>query len=251
MNKIKIILADEDEKTLNDLEQTFSTEDFEIVGKTSNGTDLIDLIKTNSPDLVVMDIILSGCDGFKVLETFKGEETKFIVQSALSIDGFINKAISLGAKYYCIKPFDVETLKERVMDVVSNSAEQSKTFYNGKSNQIEEKITNIFITVGIPAHIKGYQFLREAIKLAIANPEIINSITKKLYPTIAEKYDTSASKVERAIRHAIEVCWNRGKIDTINNLFGSQVFTKNDRPTNGEFIALLADKLLLDDCHEQ
>jgi len=163
------------------------------------------------------------------------------------MDGFINKAISLGAKYYCIKPFDITTLKERVIDLTTTEKSQNNVFFNSKNgNQIEEKITNIFITVGIPAHIKGYQFLREAIKLAIANPEIINSITKKLYPTIAEKYDTSASKVERAIRHAIEVAWNRGKIENINNLFGIKVYSSNEKPTNGEFIALVADKMLIE-----
>ena len=113
-------------------------------------------------------------------------------------------------------------------------------------NKIEEKITNIFITVGIPAHIKGYQFLREAIKLAMENPDIINSITKKLYPSIAERFETSASKVERAIRHAIEVAWNRGKIENINSIFGLTVYSNNEKPTNGEFIALVADKMLLD-----
>ena len=131
--------------------------------------------------------------------------------------------------------------------MLTGDTSTGKMFFNSKSkSQIEEKITNIFITVGIPAHIKGYQFLREAIKLAIDNPEIINSITKKLYPTIAEKYDTSASKVERAIRHAIEVAWNRGKIENINNLFGIKVYSSNEKPTNGEFIALVADKMLLD-----
>ena len=189
--------------------------------------------------------MLQKCDGFKVLERINGTNTKAIIHSSLSIDGFINKAISLGAKYYCIKPFDVQTLKERVEDVLNPLQIQNKTFTK-TSNVIEEKITNIFITVGIPAHIKGYQFLREAIKLAIGNPDIINSITKKLYPTIAEKYDTSASKVERAIRHAIEVAWNRGKIENINNLFGIKVYSSNEKPTNGEFIALVADKMLIE-----
>ena len=115
---------------------------------------------------------------------------------------------------------------------------------------LDKKISNIFVTIGIPPHIKGYQYLREAIKLCIADTDIISSITKRLYPDVAKKFGTTASKVERAIRHAIEVCWNRGKIDNINNLFGSKVFTKNDRPTNGEFIALIADKLLLDSCSD-
>ena len=117
---------------------------------------------------------------------------------------------------------------------------------NPHNRLLDEKISNIFITVGIPAHIKGYQFLREAIKMAIESPEIINSITKKLYPAIAQKFETSSSKVERAIRHAIEVAWNRGKIENINTLFGVKVYSNNEKPTNGEFIALVADKMLLE-----
>ena len=111
---------------------------------------------------------------------------------------------------------------------------------------MDENISNVFITVGIPAHIKGYQFLREAVKMAIVNPDIINSITKKLYPEVAKRFNTSASKVERAIRHAIEVAWNRGKIENINSLFGVRVYSPNEKPTNGEFIALVADKMLLE-----
>ncbi len=247
MKKTTVVLADEDQNILNDMNANFTNENFEVVGSTSNGEELINLIKTNNPDVVIMDIVLKGCDGFKVLENIDKNKTNVIIQSSLSMDGFINKAISMGAKYYCIKPFDIETLKERIKDIINPEKTQSNIFFNSKpNNQLEEKITNIFITVGIPAHIKGYQFLREAIKLAIANPEIINSITKKLYPTIAEKYDTSASKVERAIRHAIEVAWNRGKIENINNLFGIKVYSSNEKPTNGEFIALVADKMLIE-----
>ena len=143
-----------------------------------------------------------------------------------------------------LKPISLESLSKRVTDLCNVS---SSFLSNAKANkEIEEKISNIFITVGIPAHIKGYQFLREAIKLAMDNPEIINSITKKLYPSIADKFETSASKVERAIRHAIEVAWNRGKIENINNIFGLTVYSNNEKPTNGEFIALVADKMLLD-----
>ena len=247
MKKITLVLADEDQNILNEMVENFTEDKYEILATTSNGEELINLINANKPDVVVMDIVLQKCDGFKVLESVDKTNTSIVIQSSLSIDGFINKAISMGAKYYCIKPFDITTLKERITDILSTEKSQSKVYYNGKSsNQIEEKITNIFITVGIPAHIKGYQFLREAIKLAIANPEIINSITKKLYPTIAEKYATSASKVERAIRHAIEVAWNRGKIENINNLFGIKVYSSNEKPTNGEFIALVADKMLIE-----
>ncbi len=150
-----------------------------------------------------------------------------------------------------VKPCDINVLKTRVMDLSKNEeletvAVTSIAKAKPRNRQLEEKITNIFITVGIPAHIKGYQFLREAIKMAIDNPEIINSITKKLYPSIAERYETTASKVERAIRHAIEVAWNRGKIENINALFGIRVYSNNEKPTNGEFIALVADKMLIE-----
>lgn len=243
MQKIKLVLADEDQKFLNEMVKNFTEDKYEIIDTTTDGEELIRIISDREPDMVIMDIVLQHCDGFKVLENIPSS-TKVIVQSSLSMDGFINKAISLGANYYCIKPFDIKTLKDRIDDVMNMD---NKVGFSSKlQNQIEEKITNIFITVGIPAHIKGYQFLREAIKLAIANPEIINSITKKLYPTIAEKYDTSASKVERAIRHAIEVAWNRGKIENINNLFGIKVYSSNEKPTNGEFIALVADKMLIE-----
>ena len=245
MKKFTLVLADEDKNVLNTLKEKFNENDFEVLATTSSGTELIELVKTNQPNVVVMDIVLENCDGFKVLENIDKQKTKVVIQSSLSIDGFINKAITMGASYYCIKPFDEATLIERTLDIVSNT-NQTTNIAIKPNNHIEEKITNIFITVGIPAHIKGYQFLREAIKLAIANPEIINSITKKLYPTIAEKYDTSASKVERAIRHAIEVAWNRGKIENINNLFGIKVYSSNEKPTNGEFIALVADKMLIE-----
>lgn len=248
MKNITVILADEEQNTMEEMKKSFERDGYQVLAMASDGEELIDLIKIHTPDVVIMDIVLQKCDGFKVLESLAdNKKTKVIVQSSLSIDGFINKAISLGAKYYCIKPFDIETLKDRIHDVLNTDNKETRVFFNAKTtNHIEEKITNIFITVGIPAHIKGYQFLREAIKLAIANPEIINSITKKLYPTIAEKYDTSASKVERAIRHAIEVAWNRGKIENINNLFGIKVYSSNEKPTNGEFIALVADKMLIE-----
>lgn len=243
MKKLSLILADEDQKVLDELKDSFTNEEYEVIATTKSGDELIKLIKSTSPDFVIMDIVLQGLDGFKVLESIDSDRTNVIIHTSLSMDGFINKAISLGVKYYCIKPFDINTIKDRMNDILND---KSSSKHNGKNSQIEEKITNIFITVGIPAHIKGYQFLREAIKLAIANPEIINSITKKLYPSIAEKFDTSASKVERAIRHAIEVAWNRGKIENINNLFGIKVYSSNEKPTNGEFIALVADKMLIE-----
>lgn len=165
------------------------------------------------------------------------------MMSQLATDGFVQKAMQYGASYFLAKPFDYNALVRVINNFTSSPprAQQTK-----KNKNLDEKIANLFISVGIPAHIKGYQFLREAIKMTIETPDIINSITKRLYPGIAEHYQTSPSKVERAIRHAIEVAWNRGKIENINNVFGIKIYSPNDKPTNGEFIALVADKLLLE-----
>ena len=149
-----------------------------------------------------------------------------------------------------VKPVSPQNLEMRI-DELSKQAvnpdekgEDLKQKQNEK--QLDEKISNIFISIGIPAHIKGYQFLREAVKLAVEEPEIIGSITKRLYPAIAEKFETSSSKVERGMRHAIEVAWNRGKIENINTLFGLRIYSSNEKPTNGELIALIADKMLME-----
>ena len=223
-----------------------------MVADFNDAVSAINYIKENEVDVIVTDIVLPNIDGYEFLEAINKlglvNKPKILVLSALSNDNFINKALSLGADYYMVKPCDVAVLTGRILDVVSVDTVAVSNIKNIKprNKHLEEKITNIFITVGIPAHIKGYQFLREAIKMAIDNPEIINSITKKLYPSIAERFETSASKVERAIRHAIEVAWNRGKIENINALFGIRVYSNNEKPTNGEFIALVADKMLIE-----
>jgi len=249
MNKItNIIVADENQEIIKELINNFSKDKYNIVATANDGANLLKRIKEYRPDVVIMDLVLPELDGFAVMEKLNEENisTNIIVHTSLSLNGFINKAMKLGAKYYAIKPFNTKVLMERIDDIVESEVENLNNAQSSNMGKMEEKITNIFITVGIPAHIKGYQFLREAIKLAIANPEIINSITKKLYPTIAEKYSTSASKVERAIRHAIEVAWNRGKIENINTVFGLKVYSSNEKPTNGEFIALVADKMLIE-----
>ena len=246
MNKIKIYMADADAAKLK-ITSAQDMEKFEIIGYSIDGETALSQIVDLKPDIVVLDIVLPKLDGFMVMEKLKeqmGEKCpKFIVSSALAHEGFISKALSLGAGYYINKPCDLKQILQRCDDVMNIN---TNLITKSKSRIVDEKISNIFITVGIPAHIKGYQFLREAIKMAIDTPDIINSITKKLYPAIAEKFDTSASKVERAIRHAIEVAWNRGKIENINSIFGLKVYTSNEKPTNGEFIALVADKMILE-----
>ena len=245
---INLLIANENEEDANLISEKLTKENnLATIDKTSSGLKAIELVKSKNYDLVILDLVLAEVDGFEVIEEIKNlnKNTKIIVLSALSSDTFIKKAMSLGVDYYMLKPANLDVLSKRVKDLVESEQINSAISKN-TDKEIEEKITNIFITVGIPAHIKGYQFLREAIKLAMENPDIINSITKKLYPSIAERFDTSASKVERAIRHAIEVAWNRGKIENINNIFGLTVYSNNEKPTNGEFIALVADKMLLD-----
>ena len=250
-NKIKVYIADNSELKEDLLKNLKDSEEIEIVGSSADGHMAENEIKSLCPDVLLFDIVLPNEDGFVLIEKLKTQMgdrcPKLIAVSALSHEGFISKAISMGVSYYINKPCTTNSVTERIKDVFSLKAPTNNdSDKRNKSRVIDEKISNIFITVGIPAHIKGYQFLREAIKMAIDTPEIINSITKKLYPAIAEKYDTSASKVERAIRHAIEVAWNRGQIENINSIFGLKVYTSNEKPTNGEFIALVADKMLLE-----
>lgn len=260
MKKIKLMVVDDNEEFINNLKESYLDDSaVEIIATACDGIDAIDKIESFNPDVVILDIVMPKMDGFGVLSnTDFGKMPKkpsFIVVSQLTGENFINKAISLGASYYLVKPIDIQTLKDRVREFGGMEVPKKQNLLDERlirqavkrsQRSLDEKLANIFITVGIPAHIKGYQFLREAIKMAIDSPDIINSITKKLYPSIADKFETSPSKVERAIRHAIEVAWNRGKIENINNIFGIKIYTANDKPTNGEFIALLADKMIME-----
>ncbi len=260
----KILIIEDNQKTVESIKDTLKDcSDIDICGVAGDGFMALSMIEQHNPALLLLDIVLPQLDGFGVLDNLikfgSGIPPKVIVLSALGQDAFVQKALKLGADYYMLKPFDPEVLKTRIGEVLSGTKMRqqagemlkddfrpSEIHSRRLSRSLDEKITNIFITVGIPAHIKGYQFLREAIKMAVDSPEIINSITKKLYPSIAEKFETSSSKVERAIRHAIEVAWNRGKIENINSLFGVRVYSNNEKPTNGEFIALVADKMLIE-----
>ncbi len=254
----KIVVVDANEKYCEVMKDYFleSRNNLRVVATYNNVIDAIDYISDNDVDLIITDIIIPNADGFDLINEIKSlglaKTPKIIVVSALTGEGFVQKAFSMGVSYYMVKPLNYELLENRIVEVLKDELtsgvpiQANNVFSRPKTNKLDERITNIFITVGIPAHIKGYQFLREAIKMAIDSPDIINSITKKLYPSIADKFDTSASKVERAIRHAIEVAWNRGKIENINNLFGIRVYGNNEKPTNGEFIALVADKMLIE-----
>ena len=252
MTKLKVIVADTDRDFCNSLRASLTDSDgFELLAVTDSGVDAMEKVQRYQPDILICDLILPGIDGFELIARVRkltiAKKPKIIVVSRLSGENFISKALGAGATYFMAKPVDIPTLRERMLDFSANRAQIVRnSAYSARRSGLDEKLSNIFITVGIPAHIKGYQYLREAIKMSIDNPEIINSITKKLYPGIAERFNTSASKVERAIRHAIEVAWNRGKIENINSIFGIKIYSPNDKPTNGEFIALLADKMILE-----
>ena len=250
MEKKKIYIIDDSENFKENLKELLK-DNYEVVGETNDGFEGFKFVSNNKVDLIIADIVLQNIDGFELLEKIQEnnllDKFKILVVSSLKGEDFADKAMSLGANYYLIKPVMNDVLNKRIKQILDES--ENNIFSSNKKNKsriLDEKISNVFITVGIPAHIKGYQFLREAIKMAIDEPDIINSITKQLYPSIADKFSTSASKVERAIRHAIEVAWNRGKIENINSLFGIKVYNSNEKPTNGEFIALVADKMLIE-----
>ena len=239
-----ILIVNSNEEYANQLKNELSSIDPNLsIEIAMDGEDGFNKATNKNYSIVLCDLVLQKIDGFELIEKLAAlkNKPKILVVSTLTQETLLNKAIELGADYFITKGTNVELIYKRCKQLLNTVP--AKVNHN---RALDEKISNIFITVGIPAHIKGYQFLREAIKMAIDNPEIINSITKQLYPSIANRFETSASKVERAIRHAIEVAWNRGKIENINNLFGIKVYNSNEKPTNGEFIALVADKMLIE-----
>ena len=224
---------------------------FEVCTVTDNGREGIERIEEEKPDILIVGMVLKETDGFGVLERLKDDKSpaQIIATGSFSDDEIISRVLAKGAKYYLMKPVPPELVAERAKELVGLSGAEIKTSApREKKNaaSLDEKISNIFISIGIPPHIKGYAYLREGIKMTVAQPSIINNVTKELYPSIAEKFSTTASKVERAIRHSIEVAWNRQRVDAINAIFGVRVYIGTDKPTNSEFIALVADKLILE-----
>ena len=250
MDRIRVMLADDNLNILKVLSDYLGRKpDIELVAAVSDGVEIPDAVRQYAPEFLVMDIIMPRRDGFMTLEALNGMDPslrpKVIVLTGLARDDFIMRAIRLGASYYMVKPFDMNLLYERIVEIAREqlqSASVSQTA-EGREESVDEQITNLFLTLGIPAHIKGYQYLREAVRMVMENHDVINRITKELYPGIARKFDTTASKVERAMRHAIEVAWTRGRLDAVNQMYGYRVFAREDKPTNGEFIALVSDKL--------
>ena len=250
MQKKTVFILQDTKDSVEELKNHFSSDgEYEVVGASTDGINAITEIFEKRPKFLITELVLSGYDGLSVIEKLKELKStvKVIVLSALTSESAVGKAISVGADYFMAKPCNFSVLKERMSSVEERVDFPIKSVVEGFHRvSLDEKISKIFINVGIPPHIKGYSFLREGVKMAVEDPEIINNITKRLYPSIGEKYNTSASKVERAIRHAIEVAWNRGRIESINNILGVRAYIGAEKPTNGEFIALVADKMLLE-----
>ncbi len=249
MGKRTVYVVQDTKDSIDKLKDNFSkTEEYEVIGCNTDGAFAVVEIKRLNPDFVILDLVLSGSDGMEVIEKIRSSvvEPKIIVLTALASEEIISRVMSAGARYFMAKPYNFSLLKARMEELFSSKVKPREEDKRNGRISLEEKISNIFINVGIPPHIKGYSFLREGVKMAVETPDIINNITKKLYPKIGERFSTTASKVERAIRHAIEVAWNRGRIETINSILGVRAYVGAEKPTNGEFIALVADKMLLE-----
>ncbi len=244
----RILILESNEAFAGELAALFTKEGYDVCGVSADGAEGLKLLESASPAIVVMSLLLKTCDGFTVMEEARksGKKADFIVMGNFTDDKIINRAIELGARYYLMKPVSAELVEERVAEILSDLSPKTEKFERRRAGSLDERISNIFISIGIPPHIKGYNYLREGIKMAVNDPHIINNVTKGLYPIIGERFQTSASKVERAIRHAIEVAWNRGRVDAVNAIFGARVYIGTEKPTNSEFIALVADKLILE-----
>ena len=257
MEKIRIFLTDDNDEIRAALHKYLEAqEDMIISGEAANGVEALQRLPECPSDVIILDLIMPQMDGFGVLERVQRippeQRPRVIALTALGREDFIARALRLGVNYYMVKPVEMSQLMDRVRDSarqMEGVCEEPPELPPPPSPNVDDRMSNIFLSLGIPAHIKGYQFLREGVRLVIEQPDRINRITKELYPSIARRYATSPSKVERAIRHAIEVAWSRGRVESLNRAFGCRVAIPEDKPTNGEFIALIADKLGMEKQH--
>ena len=247
--KTRIVLGDAAEEFRSLLAEAIATEpDLHLVGQTGNGEELLSLIRSARPDVVVMDLVLSGLDGLGVLEQLGPGAPRVLILSAFAQSAFNDRLPGLGVDYFMLKPCHLPSLLARVRQLGSmGEMDISAPPEESTRRRLEMRITSIIHEIGVPAHIKGYQYLREAIGLAVEDMDVINAVTKVLYPAVAKKYATTPSRVERAIRHAIEVAWDRGDLETLQKYFGYTVSNAKGKPTNSEFIAMIADRISLGD----
>lgn len=260
MEKLKIAVADDNEKVLNLLGELIEEEeDFQLVGKAKDGEEAYRMVKEKEPDVLLLDLIMPKMDGLSLMGKMKNDKflkkhPSVIVVTAIGQESITEEAFDKGAQYYIMKPFENDMVMEKVRRAARFGEEKRESrkqsaiekIENRSVRNLERDVTEIIHEIGVPAHIKGYQYLRDAIIMSVEDVEILNSITKILYPSIAKKYKTTSSRVERAIRHAIEVAWSRGKMDTIDALFGYTIHNGKGKPTNSEFVALISDKIRLE-----
>lgn len=261
MEQLNVAIADDNERMLDLLGEIIEGDkDLNLVGKANNGEDMYQIIKEEEPDVVLLDLIMPKMDGLSVMELVGADRTmkkrpNFIVVTAIGQERITEDAFNKGASYYILKPFNNETILQRIKNtnhVVRNDYSMGETKHKSievSQESLESQVTDMIHEIGIPAHIKGYHYLRDAILMAIDDMDVLNANTKVLYPTVAKKHQTTSSRVERAIRHAIEVAWSRGKLDTLDQLFGYTVSNGKGKPTNSEFIALVADTIRLKSKH--
>ena len=258
MSKLNVAIADDNERMLRLLENIVSSDkDLSVVGTAKDGEAAYKLIKDKEPDVVLLDMVMPKLDGIGVMERVNNDENirktpSFVMISAVGHEQITESAFSHGADYYIMKPFNNEMVLNRIKSIRNVRSVSDMKMVNAyekvkecSERDLESEITTIIHEIGVPAHIKGYQYLRDAIIMSVQDMEMLNSVTKVLYPGIAKKYHTTASRVERAIRHAIEVAWSRGKMDTIDEMFGYTVSNYKGKPTNSEFIALVTDRIRL------
>jgi len=247
--KIKLLLVDDNRRTCMDMQAYFDAqEDFNVVGIANNGNEALELIAQTEPDVMVLDIVMPQKDGIAVLEGLNdmnlAKKPQIVILSALGQDAMTNQAIELGAKYYMVKPFDFGVLAVRLRQLMSGNISQPESvFHPAETRNFDVEVTKVIHQMGIPAHVKGYQYLRDAIIFVIADNSLMGAVTKELYPLVADKHNTTASRVERAIRHSIELAWDRGNVEMMNRFFGYTINMEKGKPTNSEFIAMVADKL--------
>ncbi|MGN0554775.1 MAG: sporulation transcription factor Spo0A, partial [Candidatus Fimenecus sp.] len=229
----------------------FKSYGFEVRRVSKNGSEVLRLLELEKPDVLVMDAIMSAVDALGVLQQMaknpKIKKPLVMVVSGVDNQRFENEVLTAGADYYFLKPFDVSMMAERILLMAGDTPSQVKSNAQAHFNNsdLEVLVSEIMHQIGVPAHIKGYQYLREAIILSINDTEMMNSVTKVLYPTVAKRFSTTSSRVERAIRHAIEVAWDRGDVDVLSSYFGYTIQNSRGKPTNSEFIAMISDKLRL------
>ena len=248
-NKIKVLIGDDSAEYGIACASALRSMGLYVITRRKDGKALLDAIRNDAPDVVVMDAILPHMDAIELMKKVQTSDCKqpaFIVTSAYDNSFIERQVMENGASYFMLKPFDIDMMGQRILRLVDG--EPKGTEQPGKEN-LEVVVTEIIHQLGVPAHIKGYHYLRDAIIMAVDDMDVLNAVTKVLYPTVAKMHQTTASRVERAIRHAIEVAWSRGKLDTLDELFGYTVNGGKGKPTNSEFIALIADTIRLEYKH--